>query len=58
MTAKVHRQYEKDGEIRVSPEARNSDVVDNALQPFTYAKLKLNLDERSIKIDAKFQPLL
>ena len=58
--AKLHRRFRKDGEIRVTSEARNVyfHVVDNALQPFACAKLKLNFDERSIKIDAKFCPLL
>ena len=58
--AKLHRRFRKDGEIRVTSEARNVyfHVVDNALQPFTCAKSKLNLGERSIKIDAKFRPSL
>ena len=58
--AKQHRQFRKDGKTRVLSEARNVyfHVVDNALQPFTCAKSKLNLGERSIKIDAKFRPSL
>ena len=58
--AKPHRQFSKNAEIRVSSEARNVyfHVVDNALQPFTCAKSKLNFDERSIKVDAKFRLLL
>ena len=58
--AKQHRQFRKDGKTRVLPEARNVyfHVADNALQPFTCAKSKLNLGERSIKIDAKFRPSL
>ena len=57
---KLHRQFRKDGEIRVSSEARKVYflVVDNALQPFACAKSKLNFDERSIKINATFRPLL
>ena len=60
VTVKLHRQLKKDGEIRVPSEASNVyfNVVDNALQPFTCGKSKLNFDERSIKIDAKFCPLL
>ena len=58
--AKLHRQFRKDGEIRVSSETRNVyfQVVDNALQPFTCAKSDSRFDERSIKIDAKFWPFL
>ena len=58
--AKQHRQFRKDEETRVLSEARNVyfHVVDNALQPFTCAKSKLNFGERSIKIYAKFRPSL
>ena len=58
--AKLHRQFRKDGEIRVSSETRNVyfQVVDNALQPFNCAKSKSRFDERSIKINVKFWPLL
>ena len=60
MIAKLHRQFRKNVEVKVPSEAKNVSfhVVENALQPFTCVKSKLSFDERSIKSDAKFRPLL
>ena len=60
VAAKLHKQCKEDEEIRVSFKERNVNfhVFDNALQPFTCGKSKLNFDGRLIKFDVKFRPLL